>query len=81
MDHVSLHPIACPYESFRQHSKTWDDFVPQNLKSRDLEKRNKVVGIVQRLYEEAVEVSNSNLIRNADNLISTLLPDSENDIT
>ena len=46
MDHVSLHPIDCPYESFR-HTKTGDDFVPQDLESRDLEKRNKAVGIVK----------------------------------
>ena len=81
MDHVSLHPIDCPYESFRQYSKTGDDFVSQDFELRDLEKRNKVVGIVQRLFKEAVEVSNSNLIRNVNNLILKLPPEYENGIT
>ena len=81
MDHVSLHPIDCPYESFRQYSRTGNDFVPQDLESRDPEKRNKAVGTVKRLFKEVVEVSNSNLIRNVNTLISTLPPDNENDIT
>ena len=80
MGHVSLHPSDCPYEDFRHYSKTGEDFMPQDLQSRDPEKRIKVVEIVQKIFKDAVEVSNTNIIRNANNLLTTLPPDSYKDI-
>ena len=46
MDNVSLHPIDCLYEDFRQYSSTGEDFMPLDLESRDLKKRNKAIEIV-----------------------------------
>ena len=81
MGHVSLHPIDCPNENFRQYSKMGEDFMPQDLESRDLEKRSKAVQIVQKFFKNAVEVSNTNIIRNVNNLLTTLLPDNNKDIS
>ena len=81
MDHISLHPIACPYENLRQYSKAGKDFTPQDLESRDQEKRSKAVQIVQKVFKDAVEMSNANIIRNANNLLTTLPPYSDNDIS
>ena len=79
-DHVSLHPIDCPYENFRQYSKTGEVFMPKDLESGDLEKRIKAVEIVQKFFKYAVEVFSANIIRNVNNLLATLLPDSHKDI-
>ena len=54
--------------------------MPQDVQSRDPEKRIKEVEIVQKIFKDAVEVSNTNIIRNANNLLTTLLPDSYKDI-
>ena len=45
---VSLHPIDCIYEDFRQYSKTGEDFMPIDLESRDIEKRTKAAEIVRK---------------------------------
>ena len=45
----------------------------QDLDSCDQEKWSAAIEIVQNLFKEAVNVSNLNLTRNANNLISTLL--------
>ena len=74
MDHVSLHPIDCPYEDFRQYLKTGEDFMPQDLESRDLEKRSKAVQVLQKIFKDGVEVSGANIIRNSNNLLTTLPP-------
>ena len=74
MDHVSLHQIDCPYENFRQYLKTGEDFMPQDLESRDLEKLSKAVQVLQKIFKDGVEVSGANIIRNANNLLTTLPP-------
>ena len=45
---VSLHPIDCIYEDFRQYSKTGEYFMPMDLESRDIEKRTKADEIVRK---------------------------------
>ena len=42
--------------------------------------RNKAVEIVRRFFKDMVEVSNSNIVRNANNLLTTLLPGSDKNI-
>ena len=37
-EYVSLHPIDCPFEAFKQYSKNEEDFVPSDVESRHLEK-------------------------------------------
>lgn len=77
---VSLHPIYCPYEDFRRYSEAGEDFIPTDLESRDLEKRTKAAKIVRKFFKNAAQVSTSNIIRNANNLLTTLQHD-DNDIT
>ena len=48
-DHVSLHPIDCPYENFRQYSKTGEDFMPQDLELRDLVARQLKLSVEKQL--------------------------------
>ena len=81
MEHISLHPIDCLYENFRQYLKTVEDFMPQDLESRDLEKYSKAVQVLQKFFEDVVEVSNANIIRNANNLLMTLPPNSDKNIS
>ena len=55
--------------------------MPQDLESRDLEKRSKAVQVLLKNFKDAVDVSNANIIRNANNLLTTLSPDSDEDIS
>ena len=75
-----MHPIDYPYEDFRQYSEAGEDFIPNDLESKDLEKRIKAVEIVRKFFKYAVEVSNSNIIWNTNNLL-TILRYNGNDIT
>ena len=47
------------------------DFRPQDLDLTDLEKRLAAREIVLKFFKDAVHVSNSNLVRNANNLLTT----------
>ena len=80
-ENVSLHPIDCPYEASKQYSKNGKDFVSSGLESRDLEKRGNAAETVRRFFKDAVEVSNSNIVRNANNLLMDLPRDDDKNIT
>lgn len=67
-------------KTLKQYLSSGDDFIPQDLDSRDKEKRSVAAETVWNFFEDAVNVSNSNLVRNANNLMSTLLHRS-NDIS
>ena len=67
---VSLHPVDFRYEYFRKYSAVGRDFCPQDLNSADLEKRLDAREIVLKFFKDAVHVSNSNLVRNANNLLA-----------
>ena len=67
---VSLHPIDCHYEDFQKYSPTCRDFRPQDLDSSNLERRLAAKEIVN-FFKDAVQVSNSNLVRNANTLLTS----------
>ena len=68
---VSLHPIDGRYEDFRKYSATGRDFYPQALDSPDMDKRLVAREIVVNFFKDAVQVSNSNLVRNANTLLTS----------
>ena len=70
-ENVSLHPIDCRYEDFRKYSVVGRDFCPQDLDSTDLEKRLAAREIVLKFFKDAFHVCNSNLVRNANNLLTS----------
>ena len=76
-----MHQIDCPYEAFKQYSKNGKDLVPSDLESRDLEKRENAAETVRRFIKESVEVFNSNIVRNASNLLMDLPRDNDKNIT
>ena len=66
---VFLHPIDCQYEDFKKHSQDQTDFRPQDLDSPDLNKRLGAREIVINFFKDAAQVSNSNLVHNANTLL------------
>ena len=52
-----------------------------DLESRDLKKRENAAETVRRFIKESVEVSNSNIVRNASNLLRDLPRDNDKNIT
>ena len=56
---------------FKQ-SSSCDCFIPEDLDSRDQEKQSVATEIVWSFFKDAVKFFNSNLIRNANNMMSTL---------
>ena len=55
--------------------------MPSGLESRDLEKRENAAETVRRFLKDAVEVSNYNIVRNANNLLMDLPRDDDKNIT
>ena len=55
----------------RKYSATGRDFYPQDLDSSDIEKRVVAREIVMNFFKDAVPVSNSNLVRNANTLLTS----------
>ena len=68
-EHVQLHPIDCLYDDFVKHSPKNEPFTPQDPDSNDPEKRCVAREVVVDFFKEAIEVSNSSLIRNANTLL------------
>ena len=68
-ENVQLHPIDCLYDDFVKYSPKQESFQPQDLDSSDHEKRKVAKEIVLNFFEHAVEVSNSNLMRNMKTLL------------
>ena len=46
--------------------------MPSDLQSRDIEKRENAAETIRRFFKDTVEVSNSNIVRNANNLLTDL---------
>ena len=80
-EYVSLHPIDCPFEAFKQYSENEEDFVPSDVESRHLEKCETAAETVRRFFKDAVEVSNSNIVRNENNFLTDLPRDNDKNIT
>ena len=58
-------------EDFRKYSATGRDFYPQALDPPDMEKRLVAREIIVNFFKDAVQVSNSNLVRNANTLLTS----------
>ena len=67
---VFLHPIDCRYEYFQKYSRIDVDFKLSGLDSPDLEKRSVAKEIVLNFFKDAAQVSNSNLVWNANALLT-----------
>ena len=65
---VSFHPIDCRYEDFRKYPTNGREFMLPDLDSLDLERRLAAREIAVKFFKDAVQVSNSNLVRNAKTL-------------
>ena len=70
INNVLLHPIDCAYEDFSNYSLKNKTFYPQHLDSRFPEERAAAKEIVLSYFRHIAEISDSNLIRNANSLIA-----------
>ena len=52
-----------------------------DLELRDIEKRENAAETIQRFFKDTVEVSNSNIVRNANNLLTDLPRNNDKNIT
>ena len=68
-ENVQLHSIDCLYDDFVKYLPKNEPFSPQDLDSNDPEKRCIAREVVVNFFKEAIEVPNSNLIRNANTLL------------
>ena len=55
--------------------------MPSDLELRDIEKRENAAETIQRFFKDTVEVSNSNIVRNANNLLTDLPRNNDKNIT
>ena len=55
--------------------------MPSGLESRDPKKRENAAETVRRFFMDTVEVSNSNIVRNENNLLMDLPRDNDKNIT
>ena len=67
---VHLHPIDCSYEAFSNYYVKSHTFYPQHLDSRFPEEREAARKLVSNHLKHIAEISNSNLIRNANSLMA-----------
>ena len=67
---VNLHPIECPYDDFVNYSTKDHSFLPYHLESRNTTERKVAREMVQNFLKHVAEMSNSNLIRNANSLMT-----------
>ena len=69
MGHVELHPIDCIYKDFKNYSPNDWEFMPHDLELIDQNKKVTARETALRFLRQAIEVSNSNLMRNANTFI------------
>ena len=70
LNNVSLTPIDCIYESFKQYSPKGKYFNSSDLNlPSDNEKHLIAADTMYNFFKHAVEISNANLIRNADHIL------------
>ena len=68
-----MNPIDCNYEDLKNFSFKKKDFYPQHLDLNVNNERSKVAAeILYNIFNNLVEMSNANLIKNADHLLATL---------
>ena len=66
----NLHPIDCSYDDFGNYSTKNQSFLPHHLDSRNTTEREAAREIVGNFLKHVAEMSNSNLIRNANCLMA-----------
>ena len=66
----NLHPIDCSYDDFGNYSTKNQLFLPHHLDSRNTTEREATREIVGNFLKHVAEMSNSNLIRNANCLMA-----------
>ena len=71
-DNVSLNPIDWNYEDFKNFSSEKKDFYPHYLDLNVNDERKVAAEILYNIFNDLVEMSNANLIRNADHLLAIL---------
>ena len=71
MDSCPFIKIDCRYEDFQKYSTQSREFRPQDLDSSDLERRLAAKEIIINFSKDAVQVSNSNLVQNANTLLTS----------
>ena len=69
-NNVHLHLVDCAYEDFSNYSLKTKTFYSQHLDSRFPEEREAAKEIVLSYFKHIAEISNSNLIRNANSFIA-----------
>ena len=70
LGNVNLHPIDCPYDNFVNYSTKNHSFLPHHLDSRNTTEREAAREIVWNFLKHVAEMSNSNLIQNANSLMT-----------
>ena len=55
--------------------------MPSDLELRDIEKHENAAETIQIFFKDTVEVSNSNIVRNANNLLTDLPRNNDKNIT
>ena len=69
-DQVQLYPVDCLYNDFTKYLSMGEKFMPQDLDSKDTKKRALAREIVVNFFKDAIQISNSNLKRNANTLLA-----------
>ena len=67
---VNLHPIDCPHDDLSNYSDTNYSFLPHHLDLWNPSERKVVREIARNFLKHAAEMSNSNLIWNANSLMA-----------
>ena len=79
INNVQLHPIDIDYNEFAtKNSSEKKDFNPSDLDSKNQGKRLEAREVLKNFFKDAVEISNTNLIRNSRALMATARVDNEN---
>ena len=67
---VNLHPIDCPYDDFVNYSTKIHSLLPHYLDSGNTDEKEAAREIVQNFLKHVAEISNLNLIQNANSLMA-----------
>lgn len=70
-DKVYLNTSNCCYENFKNYLSNQSKFYPHHFDLKD-ERKNVAIETIYIFFKDIVEMSNSNLIRNADHLLVML---------
>ena len=67
---VNLHSLDCPYDGFVNYSTKNHSLLPHHLDSRNTTEREAAREILRNFLKHVAEMSNSNVIRNANSLMA-----------